>query len=201
MKHLTIVFDRLRAAGLTVKQRKCTFGEANCVYLGYIVGSRQVQPMEGKVTAIRDFERPRTKKEVRSFLGMCGYYRKFISNFSTIATPLSNLTRKNVSNKVVWGKECQQAFDRLKGALMQASVLVTPDWSRPFILQTDTSAYGLGYILSQLNSQGEKHPIAYTSKKLLPSERSYSAIEREALAMVKGVKHFRTYLEGNSFTI
>ena len=84
---------------------------------------------------------------------------------------------------------------------MEAPVLVTTDWSTTFILQKDASAYGLGYFLSQLNSQGEEHPIAFASRKLLPSERNYSTIEREALAMVKGVKHFRTYLEGNRFTI
>ena len=165
------------------------------------MGSGTVQPMEGKVAAIADFERPKIKKEARSFLGMCGYYRKFFDNFSTIATPLSNLTWKQASNKVVWKRDCQEAFDHLKKALTEAPVLVTPNWSAPFILQTDASAYGLGYVLSHLDSQGEEHPIAYTSKKLLPSERNYSAIEREALAMVKGVKHFRIYLEGNPFTI
>ena len=117
---------------------------------------------------------------------MCGYYRKFINNFSTIATPLSNLTWKQASNKVVWKKDCQGAFDQLKKALTEAPELVTPDWTKPFILQTDASSYGLGYVLSQLNSKEEEHPIAYASKKLLPSEWNYSAIEWEALAIVKG---------------
>ena len=138
---------------------------------------------------------------MRSFLGMCGYYRKFIANFATIATPLSNLTRKQASNRVNWGRDCQEVFDQLKKAQTESPVLVTPDWSRSFILQTDTSAYGLGYVLNQLNSKGKEHPIAYASKKLLPSEWNYSTLEREALAIVKGVKHFRTYLEGNPFTI
>ena len=99
------------------------------------------------------------------------------------------------------GTVSQEAFQQLKRALTVAPVLVTPDWSKPFILQTDASAYGLGYMLSQLDSQGEEHPIAFASKKLLASERNYSAIKREALAIVKGVQHFRTYLEGNPFTI
>ena len=156
--------------------------------------------MEGKVAAITKFGRPKTKREVRSFLGMCGYYRKFIDNFATIATPRSNLTRKQASDRMNWGRDCQEVFDQLKKALTEAPVLVTPDWSRSFILQTDTSAYGLGYVLSQLNSK-EEHPIAYASKKLLPSKWNYLVIEWEALAMMKGVKHFRTYLEGNPFII
>ena len=200
LEHLIIVFDKLREAGLTVKETKCTFGEATCVYLGYVVGSRTVKPMQGKVSAIREFSRPRTKREVRSFLGLCGYYRN-INNFLTVATPLSGLTRKHAPNQVVWGESCQEAFQHLKRTLTVAPVLVTPDWSKTFILQTDASAYGLGYVLNQLHSQGEEHPIAFASKKLLASERNYSAIEREALAIVKGVQHFRTYLEGNPFTI
>ena len=148
IEHLTIVFNELREAWLTIKEKKCTFGEANCTYLGYIVGSGTVQPMEGKVMAIKAFERPRVKKDVRSFLGMCSYYRKFINNFSTIAAPLSDITKKQAPNKVVWKRDCQEAFELLKGALIEAPVLVTPDWSAPFILQTDTSTYGLGYVLS-----------------------------------------------------
>ena len=105
------------------------------------------------------------------------------------------------SIRLCGGESCQEAFQQLKRTLTVAPVLVTPDWSKLFILQTDASAYGLGYVLSQLDSQGEEHPIAFASKKLLTSERNYSAIEREALAMVKGVQHFRTYLEGNPFTI
>ena len=166
-----------------------------------MVGSGTVKPMQGEVSAIREFGRPNTKREVRSFLGMCGYYQKFIENFSTVVTLLSDLTRKHAPNKVVWGESCQEAFQQLKRALTVAPVLVTPDWSKPFILQTDASAYVLGYVLSQLDSQGEEHPIAFASKKLLASKRNYSAIEREALVMVKEVQHFRTYLEGNPFTI
>ena len=101
----------------------------------------------------------------------------------------------------MWERDCQKAFEQLKRALTEAPVLITLDWTQPFILQTDASAFGLGYVLSRVNKQGEEHPIAYASRKLLQSEKNYSAIEREALVMVKGVMHFRTYLEGNSFTI
>ena len=102
--------------------------EATCVNLGYVVGSRTVKPMQGKVSAIREFARPRTKREVRSFLGMCGYYIKFINIFLTVATPMSELTRKHAPNNVVWGESCQEAFQHLKRAVTVASVLIIPDW-------------------------------------------------------------------------
>ena len=130
---------------------------------------------------------------------MCGCYRKFIKEFSTLANPLTNLTRKCMENKIKWSDKCQLTFTSLKDELMRAPVLITPDWSKPFILQTDASAYELGYILSQLDDKKEEHPIAFASKKLLPNEKNHSAIEREALGIVKGIKHFRTYLEGNQF--
>ena len=201
MKHLDTVFTKLRKAGLNVMERKCTFACGSCVYLGHVVGNGSVKPMDCKVSAVKNFREPQTKKDVRSFLGICGYYRKFVPNFSTVAAPLSELTRKNMPKKVIWTTKCDQAFLELKEALTRAPILMTPDWTLPFILQTDASSTGLGYVLSQVNFKGEEHPIAFASKKLLPSERNYSAIEREALAIVKGIKHFRTYLEGTTFTI
>ena len=127
IEHLTKVFDKLRAAGLTVKEKKCKYDEVNCAYLNYIMVSSMVQPMDGKVTAIIAFERPRVKKDVRSFLGMCGYYRNFINYFSTIAAPLSDLTKKQAPNEIVWKRDCQETFELLKRALTEAPVLVTPD--------------------------------------------------------------------------
>ena len=98
--HLTQVFDRLRSAGLRVKERKCSFAKNKCVYLGYVVGGGTIEPMECKVLAVQTFAQPRTKKQVRSFLGLCGYYRKFIPEFSTVASSLSDLTKKNMSKSV-----------------------------------------------------------------------------------------------------
>ena len=103
--------------------------------------------------------------------------------------------------QVKWNEKCDKAFIELKEVLTRGPILVTPDWTKPFILQTDASAFGLGYVLSQIDGTGEEHPIAFASKKLLQSEKNYSAIEREALAIVQGVKHFRTYLQGSKFTI
>ena len=177
--HLTQVFDQLRSVGLRVKERKCSFAKNKCVYLGYVVGGGTIEPMECKVLAVQKFAHPRTKKQVRSFWGLCGYYRKFIPEFSMVASPLSDLTKKNMSIK--WTSQCEKAFGQLKQTLTKAPVLITPDWDKPFILQTDASATGLGYVLSQINADGEEHPIVFGSKKLLPSEINYSAIERERL--------------------
>ena len=118
-----------------------------------------------------------------------------------ITKPLTNLTRISMVNKVKWNEEYELAFNYLKEALIKAPVLITPNWKKKSVLQTDASAYGLGYALSQMDSQGEEHSIEFVSKKLLPNEWKYLAIEWEVLAMVKGVMHFRTYLEGTEFTI
>ena len=114
LNHIEIVFDKLREAELKVKERKCTFGSGSCIYLGHVVGNGLVQPMECKVEAVKTFKQPKTKKDVRSFLGHCGYYRKFIPNFSSIATPLSDLTMKSMSKQVKWNKKCDKAFIELK---------------------------------------------------------------------------------------
>ena len=111
LENLTIVFDKLREAGLSVKETKCIFGEATCVYLGYVVGSGTVKPMQGKVSAIKEFGRPRTKREVRSFLSMCGYYLKFINNFLTVATPMSDLTRNMHPTMLCGGRVAKKHFN------------------------------------------------------------------------------------------
>ena len=98
--HLTQVVDRLRSAGLRVKERKCSFAKNKCVYLGYVVGGGTIDPMEYKVLAVQKFAQPHTKKQVRSFLGLCGYYRKFIPKFSTVASPLSDLTKRTCPSKL-----------------------------------------------------------------------------------------------------
>ena len=115
--------------------------------------------------------------------------------------PLTELTRKDKPNIIVWGKETQQSFQRLKDSLTHYPVLATPLWERPFILQTDASDSGLAYVLAQRNEIGEEHPLAYGSRKLLTRERKFSTIEKEALAIVEGTRHFRVYLEGTEFTI
>lgn len=127
MLHLAKLFDRLRGAGLTAKPRKCQFGMTQCIYLGHVVGNGVVRSEQSKVEAVMSFPVPQTKKQVRAFLGVTGYYRKFIPNFATIAAPLTDLIRKNRPNQVVWTPACSKAFEKLKNQLCSDPVLQSPD--------------------------------------------------------------------------
>ena len=201
LAHLRAVFERLRATGLTAKPRKCQFAMAQCVYLGHVVGNGLICPEQSKVEAVKAFPVPETKKQVRSFLGLTGYYRKFIPNYAQIATPLTDLTRKNSATHVKWTSACSEAFTALKQFLCSAPVLRSPDFTREFVLQTDASDRGVGAVLSQLDDEGNDHPVAFFSRKLLPREEKYSTIEKECLAIKLAVHAFRVYLLGTSFVI
>ena len=150
----------LRKAGLTAKTKKCKFGMAECVYLGHIIGGGKVKPEQSKTEAVEKFTVPKTKKDVRSFLGLTGYYRKFIPDYAAIAAPLSDLTCKNRPMKVQWTAVCELAFKKLKQALCSSPILHSPDFNQPFLLQTDASNRAVGAVLSQMDSSGD-HPIAY----------------------------------------
>ncbi len=138
--HLREVLQRIHRAGLTVKARKCQFAMDECSYLGHVVGNGVVRPETPKLGNVQSFHQPTTKKEVRIFLGLTGYYRKFIMNYASVSAPLSDLVRKNRPNKVQWSPECQEAFVTLKSLLCTDPVLRSPDFSKLFILQTDASS-------------------------------------------------------------
>ena len=172
-KHISKVLQRLREAGLTVKAKKCQLGMTECVYLGHVVGNGTVKPEPGKIKAVQKFPIPQTKKQIREFLGLAGYYRCFISNFSSTAIPLTNLTKKSNNSKIPWSQQYTVAFEKLKDALCSSPVLRSPNFELPFILQTDASDNGIGGVLSQCDENDEEHPVAYFSKKLLPREQRY----------------------------
>lgn len=199
--HLQETLDRLRKAGLTVKARKCQLAMYECLFLAHLVGRGQVKPEDAKLSAIMEFRRPLKKKDVRAFLGLAGYYRRFVADFSSIATPLSNLTKDCQPDKVVWGSEEQTAFDKLKQSLTSSPVLQGPDYSRQFYLHTDASNVGIGAVLSQRTDLGEDLPVAYYSRKLLPREKNFATVDKECLAIVDGLKHFAVYLTGVKFTV
>ncbi len=201
VQHLALVLDRIQAAGLTAKPKKCQFGTKQCVYLGFVVGNGTVQPEHPKIAAIENFEKPKTKKAVRTFLGMTGYYRKFIPDYSTVACSLTDLTRGKALSQVKWTADCETAFQHLKKCLCSKPILRSPDFSHEFILQTDASDRGVGAVLSQKDDEGNEHPTAYFSRKLLEREQKYLTIEKECLAIKLGVGAFRTYLLGRPFTI
>ena len=141
LRHVRAVLQRLREAGLTAKPKKCQFGMDQCVYLGYVVGNGVIQPERSKLQGVESFPTPSTKIQVQCFLGLTGYYRKFIPNYASLATPLTNLIRKCAANKVVWTQECEEAFQRLKALLCANPVLRSPDLGKEFVLQTDASCW------------------------------------------------------------
>ncbi|KAL2076889.1 hypothetical protein ACEWY4_027519 [Coilia grayii] len=194
VEHLTTVFDRLSRANLTVNLAKCVFGQASVVYLGKIVGCGQVRPVQSKVEAILHFPAPTSRRELRRFLGMVGYYRSFCKNFSTVAAPLTDL----LSTKRVfkWDDACQAAFDSVKALLTTGPVLAAPDFNLPFSLTVDASDLGAGAVLYQTGSDGLDHPVAYFSRKFNNYQRAYSTIEKEALALVLALQHFEVYVGG-----
>ena len=201
IRHVRKVLEVLRSSNLTVKLRKCQLGMDECRYLGHVVGNGKVKPGLDKVKAVETFPKPRSKKEVRGFLGLTGYYRRFISNYSTIAAPLSDLTRRSAPLQLHWTESCEEAFQTLKQALCQEPVLLTPDFEKMFTLQTDASDRGIGAVLSQRGSDGKEHPVAYFSKKLLPREERYATVEKECLAIKLGIEAFRVYLLGKPFLV
>ncbi|XP_063788599.1 uncharacterized protein LOC134943977 [Pseudophryne corroboree] len=199
--HVGLVLERIRWAGLTIRADKCQMGMTEVQYLGHRVGGGKVKPEPAKVEAIRDWPRPTTQRQVLAFLGIAGYYRRFVPDFSSVAKPLTDLTKKKLPKIVDWTTACELAFQSLKTALVQAPVLMAPDYSKNFVVQTDASQYGLGAVLSQEGPDGQEHPVAYLSRKLLPREVGYATIEKECLAIVWAVKKLQPYLYGRHFTV
>ena len=175
--HLREVLGVFRDAGLTVKKAKCTFAAEECTFLGHTEWNRILQRW-----------RPSDTEHVRAFLGLAGYYRRFIHNFSSIAAPLSDLTAKTMAEKVDWQQKHQLAFDEPRQTLQKEPVLQTPDYSRPFTLHTDASNRGVGAVLSQSQDDGSDLPVAFYSRKLLPRETRYTTTEKECLAVVNAVQ-------------
>ncbi|CAF4878033.1 unnamed protein product [Pieris macdunnoughi] len=192
------VFNRLRKNGLKVQPDKCEFLRKEVAYLGHIISSEGVKPNPDKVHAVDNFPVPKSCKDIKSFLGLTGYYRRFISNFSSLTKPLTSLLKKDVP--FVWGETQQSAFEECKRLLTNPPILQYPDFTKEFILTTDASLHAIGAVLSQ-GQIGKDLPIAYASRTLNKAESNYSTIERELLAIVWAVKHFRPYLFGRKFKI
>lgn len=198
---LTRVFERLRNAGLTINLKKCEFCKSELKYLGYMIDSKGLRTDPNKIESIKNFPIPKNAKGIRAFLGLCGYFRRFIRGFSSIAAPLSKLTgSKNGISLFKWSEEAETAFNNLKEALTTAPVLSCPDFTKPFSIHCDASSVGIGGVLIQ-NVEGIEHPIAYYSRCLNTHERNYGITERELLAVLDSVTHFRPYIEGAHFSV
>ena len=210
--HLRAALERLRARKLHAKISKCQFFRQEVEFLGHYVGRAGVRMVEGKVDAVRAWPTPTKQKDVEQFIGLAGYYRRFIANFSTIAAPLTQLCgtlkkatggraeRAPPKKTFTWGAEQQAAFEQLKEAVSSAPCLAMPDPAREFIVHTDASGHATGAVLMQQFDEGLR-PIAFLSKKMKPAERNYPVYEQELLAILNALRAWRHYLGGRHFTV
>ncbi|KAG7297303.1 hypothetical protein JYU34_019262 [Plutella xylostella] len=195
---LKTVFQRLRESNLKVQLDKTEFLCKEVLYLGHKITQNGLQPNDDKIQAVLNYPIPKTTTEIKSFLGLIGYYRRFIKNFAQITKPLTNCLKKR--NKIVIDQQYIDAFQKCKELLTNAPLLQYPDPEKTFILTTDASQIALGAVLSQ-GAVGSDLPVAYASRTLTETESRYSTIERELLAIVWAIKHFRPYLYGKKFII
>ncbi|CAM5089101.1 unnamed protein product [Eretmochelys imbricata] len=184
LEHLQKVLECIREAGLTVKAKKCQIGLNRVTYLRHQVDQGTISPLQAKVDAIQKWPVPKSKKQVQSFLGLAGYYRRFVPHYSQIAAPLTDLTKKKQPNAVQWTGKRQKAFNKLKATLMSDPVLRAPDFDKPFLVTTDASERGVGAVLMQKGPDQEFHPVVFLSKKLSERESNWSVTEKECYAIV-----------------
>ncbi len=195
--NLDLVLVKLSEAGLKLKPRKCQLFKREVEFLGHVITQEGVKTDPKKIEVVRDWPKPENIHALRSFLGFCSYYRRFIPNFSEMAKPLHCLSEKG--QKFIWSEKCNLAFGILKQKLVEAPVLAHPDFTEPFIIDTDASDLAIGAVLSQ-NIGGQEHVIAYASRTLTKAEKTVCVTRKELLALVHFVKYFRHYLYGKAFT-
>lgn len=195
------VAHRLREANLTVNLDKCEFLRPSLKYLGFVVDKYGLRTDSEKISAMVNFPRPRTTTEVKRFVGMCGWYRRFIPHFSTRMSAINDLLKgKKKGQRLEWSDDAERAFIDIKQALVSAPILSSPDFSLPFVVQCDASDVGIGCVLTQ-EIDGSEKVIAFASRSLSKSERNYSVTERECLACIFACEKFRPYIEGTHFTV
>ena len=200
LQRLEIVFKRLLEQGLTLGATKCKLAAKEVEFLGHVVNKEGLRPNPALLDSITRIPQPKTVKDVRSFLGLASYYRRFVKGFSNIAAPLNRLLEKSKEKEVNWTPECEEAFLTLKTSLTTAPVTAYPDFDKPFRLYTDASNVGLGAILAQVQ-EGKERIICCASRSLNKSEQNYPATKKECLAIVWGIKIFRSYLMPKPFEI
>ena len=206
LEHLEIVFQRLREADLKLKASKCNFFKKHIQYLGHLVSGEGIEPLPEKLEAVRKMPPPTTPKEVRQFLGLVGYYRKFVPKFADIARPLTNLTKLDIPYE--WTTRCQEAFEFLKEMLLKEPVLKYPDPSKPYTLFTDASKFAWACVLTQEYEHefdGKKrkilHPITYMSGLFKGSQVNWATLTKEAYAIYVSVKKLDHYIQDAEVTL
>ena len=206
LEHLEIVFQRLREADLKLKASKCNFFKKHIQYLGHLVSGEGIEPLPEKLEAVRKMPPPTTPKEVRQFLGLVGYYRKFVPKFADIARPLTNLTKLDIPYE--WTTRCQEAFEFLKEMLLKEPILKYPDPSKPYTLFTDASKFAWACVLTQEYEHefdGKKrkilHPITYMSGLFKGSQVNWATLTKEAYAIYVSVKKLDHYIQDAEVTL
>ena len=199
LDNLAQVLQRLEAAGMRLKKEKCEFLVPAVAYLGHVISAEGLRTSDVKVKAIVDAPAPRNVTELRSFLGLVNYYGKFLPDLATTLSPLYSLLQKQ--KRWTWGQRQKDAFKSVKDLLMSSRVLVHFDDSLPLVLACDASPYGLGAVLSHRMPDGTERPVGFSSRTLAKAEQNYSQLDKEALAIVFGVKKYHQYLYGRQFEI
>ena len=198
LERLQSVLRRIQDANLKISPSKCNLFQKKLVFLGHVVSADGIHTDPSKVEAVKTYPVPKTVKQIRAFMGLVGFYRKFILGFGQIASPLYQLMNKD--SKFRWDEQCQRAFDALKEALVSSPILGFPNETDQFVLVTDASLTGIGAVLSQKQKSGQK-VIAYASKSLQKGQRNYSATKRELYAVIFFTTYFREFLLGRKFEI
>ena len=200
LKHVRQLFDRMREADLKLKASKCNFLKAHVQYLGHLISGKGIEPVPEKLESIKNMPSPTTPKEIKQFLGLIGYYRKFIPKFSDVARPLTNLTKKDIQFE--WTPECQLTFQLLKDLLLTEPILKYPDPNKPYVLYTDASKYAWSCVLTQeyeheIEGKIKKihHPITYASGLFKGSQINWATLTKEAYAIYRSVRKLTYYLE------
>ena len=193
-----MVLQRLQENDLYLKPKKCEFNKTTMEYLGLIIKEGQLLMDPVKLKGISDWPVPTTIKQVRAFLGFGNFYRRFIRKFSKLALPLNNLLKKDM--QFDWTPACQESFDILKKRFTEEPVLMMPDHSWTFQIESDTSKYASGAVLTQMDSNGDRHPVAFMSKTFNDTEKRYEIYDRELLGIVQALKEWRHYIQGSGHT-
>ena len=195
LEHLRLVFNLLRANQLYAKESKCDFCKTEIHYLGHIISANGLQMDPSKVEVILHWPHPKNLEELQIFLGMTGYYRKFIRDYAKLAVPMTDQLKAQ-GKAFNWGKDQQSSFNQLRLALATAPLLAIVDPHQPFVVETDASARAIGAVLLQ-----DGRPVAFESKKLDSAQQNYSAYERELYAIIYALKKWRHYLYGAQFEV
>ena len=217
LANLEAVLDRLEENGLRLKKEKCQFMMDTVEFLGHKLDQQGIRPLHHKIEDILKASRPVNQSQLKAYLGLLGYYRRFLPNLSTEIAPLTELLKEQYAStnakgrkkpgpdaadpKFIWGPNQEKAFKKSKQLLTDGQVLTHYDVKKPLLLQTDASPYGLGAVISHLNADGQEQPIAFASRTLTKAERNYAQYEKEGLSIIFGLKKFHKYLYGRPFTI